>query len=184
MVLHTEDSEMSRNSKSRKKERVEMIWARYLKVFTKVGMAALALGALATSGNPRNIYQGKFTLPFETRWGSATLPAGDYTFVMSSASSDYSLYIRGEKVHAIIMAAATDAKVASGHAQLNLVDIADKQTVETFDAPELGKTFFYSTPTRTHTGPKEAHQKTPPQSSPATQSSENTTSIAVQAVGR
>ena len=161
-----------------------MIWARHLKLFTKVGVAALALGALATHGNAQDAYKGKFTLPFETHWGSATLPAGDYTFVMSSASSSYRLYIRGEKVNAIIMATGADEKVVSGHAQLNLVDIADTQTVETFDAPELGKTFVYSTPTQKHMGRKEAHQKTTPQTSPATQSSENRTSIAVQAAGR
>jgi hypothetical protein len=84
-----------------------MIWARHLKLFTKLGVAALALGALATSGNAQNVYQGKFTLPFETHWGGATLPAGDYTFTMSSAMSDYRLIIRGQ-VNAIIMATSTD----------------------------------------------------------------------------
>ena len=161
-----------------------MIWARHLKVFTKVGLAALALGALATTGNAQNAYQGKFTLPFETHWGSATLPAGDYTFTMSSARSSYAFYIRGEKVNAIIMATAADEQVVSGHAQLNLVDIADVQTVQTFDAPEIGKTFFYWTPTQKHTGHKEAHQKTAPQTAPGTQSSENRTSIEVRSAGR
>ena len=161
-----------------------MIGARHLKLFTKVGLAALALGALATSGNAQNSYQGKFTLPFETHWGSATLPAGDYTFTMSSANSSYTLYVHGEKVNAIIRATATDEQVVSSHAQLNLVDIADVQTVQTFDAPEIGKTFSYWTPAQKHTGHKEAHQKTGPQTAPATQSSENRTSIEVRATGR
>jgi len=161
-----------------------MIWARHLKLLTKVGAAALALAALATSGNAQNVYQGKFTLPFETHWGSATLPAGDYTFVMSSASSHYRLYIRGAQVNAIIMAASIDDKAVSDHAQLNLVDIADVQTVQTFDAPELGRTFVYFTPAQNHTGHKEAHQKTASQTTPATKVSENKTSIAVYAAGR
>jgi len=161
-----------------------MNWARHLKLIAMVSVAALALGALATDGNAQNIYQGKFTLPFETHWGSATLPAGDYTFVMSSASSDYRLFIRGAKVNAIVMAAAADEKVVSGPAQLNLVDIGDRQTVQTFDAPELGKTFVYWTPAQKHMGRKEAHQKAAPQTAPATQSSENRTSIAIRAAGR
>jgi hypothetical protein len=163
--------------------RFEMIWARRLKLLTKFGVAALALGALATSGKAQNAYQGKFTLPFETHWGGATLPAGDYTFVMSSAVSDYRLIIRGQ-VNAIIMASAADEKAVSGHAQLNLVDIADVQNVETFEAPELGLTFSYATPKQKHAGRKEAHQKTVPQTAPATQASENRTSIAVYAAGR
>src|SRR5579863_8416962 len=114
-----------------------MIGARFLKLLTKAGVAALFLAGLATSGNAQNAYQGKFTLPFETHWGGATLPAGDYTFTMSSASSDYRLIIRG-RINAIIMASSTDDRAVRDHAQLNLVDIADVQTVQTFDAPELG----------------------------------------------
>jgi hypothetical protein len=161
-----------------------MIWARHLKSFTKVGVAALALGALGTSANAQNAYQGKFTLPFETHWGSATLPAGDYTFVIPSASSDYRIYIRGAQVNAIVRATSSDDRGVSDHAQLNLVNIADGQTVQTFDAPELGRTFVYFTPKQKHAGHKEAHQKTVPQTAPATQASENRTSIAVYAAGR
>jgi hypothetical protein len=161
-----------------------MNWARHLKLIPKVGIAALALGALALNGNAQNIYQGKFTLPFETRWGSATLPAGDYTFVMSSASDNYRVYIRGEKVNAIISASVADETVISGHAQLNLVDIAATQTIQSFDAPEIGKTFVYWTPKQKHMRGEEAHQKTLPQTATPSQSSKNRTSIAVQAAGR
>jgi hypothetical protein len=161
-----------------------MIWARHLKLFTKLGVAGLALGALATSGNALNAYQGKFTLPFETHWGSATLPAGDYTFTMASVSSDYRLYIRGAQVNAIIRATSTDDRGVSEHAQLNLVDIADVQTVQTFDAPELGLTFIYYTPSQKQLERKEAQQKTDSQTAPATKVSENRTSIAVHAAGR
>jgi len=161
-----------------------MIWARHLKLFTKLGVAALALGALATSGNAQNVYQGKFTLPVETSWGGATLPAGDYTFAMTSTSSPYTLYIRGQAGNAIIRAAAADHKVVSSHAQLNLVDIADVQSVQTFEAPELGLTFSYWTPTQKHMGRKEARQKTVPQTAPAPQASENKTSVEVHTAGR
>ena len=54
VVLHDEDNEMSRNSKLHRTRRFEMIWARHLKLFTKLGVAAIALGAMATSGNAQN----------------------------------------------------------------------------------------------------------------------------------
>jgi len=161
-----------------------MIWAKYLKSFTKVGMAALALGALAASGNAQNAVQGNFTLPFETHWGGATLPAGDYTFTLPSASYPYRFYIRGQATTAIITAVASDKKVASGHAQLNLVEIADAQNVQTFETPELGLTFSFATPSPKHSGRREAHQKTTPATAPASQVSENKDSIAVHAAGR
>jgi hypothetical protein len=175
---------MSRNSKTHRTRRFEMIWARHLNLLTKLGAAALALGALATSGNAQNAYQGKFTLPFETHWGSATLPAGDYTFSLPSNSAPYRLYIQGQGVSAIIQAATADQGVVSDRPQLNLVDIADVQTVQTFEAPELGVTFIYSTPTQKHMAHKEARQKTVPQIAPASQVSENKTSIEVRTAGR
>jgi hypothetical protein len=160
-----------------------MTWVRLFKAVTKVCMAALVLGAVATSGKAQSIYHGQFTLPVETRWGNATLPAGDYTFTVSSASSQYRLYIYGQKTNAIIHTL-TAENATSRNAQLNLVDIADVYSVETFDAPELGLTFTYWTPTQKHMSSKEARQKAVPQAAPATKATENKTSIAVYAAGR
>jgi hypothetical protein len=160
-----------------------MTWARLFKAVTKVCMATLVLGAVATSGKAQSIYQGKFTLPVETRWGAATLPAGDYTFTVSSASSEYRLYIKGQKTNAIVQTLTAET-ASSRHAQLHVVDIADVYSVETFDAPELGLTFTYWTPTQKHMSSKVAHQKAVPQAAPATQAAENITSIPVYAAGR
>jgi hypothetical protein len=161
-----------------------MIWTRNLKLFAKLAVAALALGALATSGNAQNAYQGKFTLPVETHWGTATLPAGDYSFALPSMGRPYKVYIRGEGVNVMVWAVTTQDIVAPNHAQLNLVDVANVQTVQTFDAPELGLTFIYFTPAQKHMGRKEARQKSVPQTGRASLVSENKTSIEVHAAGR
>jgi hypothetical protein len=161
-----------------------MIWARHSKLLAKLGVVALALGALATSGKAQRVYQGKFTLTVETQWGSATLPPGDYTFTLPTNSAPYRLYIQGQEVSAIIQANTADQGVVSERPQLNLVDITDVHTVQTFEAPELGVTFTYWTPTQKHMGFKEAHQKMAPQTPSASQASENRTSIAVHTVGR
>jgi hypothetical protein len=161
-----------------------MRWALNSKIFMKLGVAALALGALATSGNAQNAYEGKFTLPAETQWGGFTLPAGDYTFTLPFKNAPYTFYIRGDKATAIIRAVTVDDKGVSDHAQLNLVDIADKRTIQTLDAPELGVTFIYWTPTKKYAESKEARQKSLQQTAPASQVSENKTSIAVHTSGR
>ena len=161
-----------------------MIWARNLKLFAKLGVAALALGALATSGNAQNAYQGKFTLAVETHWGGATQPAGDYTFALPSNSAPYRLYIQGQGVGAIIQAATADQGVVSERPQLNLVDIADVLTVQTFEVPGLGVTFTYATPKQKHMGRKEARQKTTPQTATSSQVGENKTSIEVHSGSR
>jgi hypothetical protein len=161
-----------------------MIWAPHWKLFIKVSMAALALGALATGGKAQNAYQGKFTLAVETHWGSATLPAGDYTFALPSNGAPYRLYIQGKGVSAIIQAVTAEQGVVSERPQLNVVDIADVHTVQTFEAPELGVTFTYWTPAQKHIGRKEARQKAVPQTAPASQDSENKTSIEVHSASR
>ena len=96
-----------------------MIWARYLKVFAKLGLSTLALSALATTGNAQNAYQGKFTLAVETHLEDVALPAGDYTFALASNSAPYRLYIWGQGVGAIITATTADQRVVSEGPQLN-----------------------------------------------------------------
>src|SRR5713226_8132796 len=147
-VLHGEDNEMSRNSKPHRTRRFEMIWARHLKLFAKLGLSTLALSALATAANAQNAHQGKFTLAVETHWEGVTLPAGDYTFALPSNSAPYRLYIWGQGVGAIITAATADQRVVSERPQLNVVDTAVGYTIQTFEVPELGVTFRYLTPTR------------------------------------
>ena len=160
-----------------------MIRARFLKLLRKAGVIALFLAGLATGGNAHSAYQGKFTLPFETHWGGTTLPAGDYTFALRSASYPYKLYIQGQAITAIIMAVGFDEKVASGHVQLNLLDIAGAQIVQTFEAPELGLTFHFATPTPKHLGRREARQKATPATAPASQVSQSKTSIEIHTTG-
>jgi hypothetical protein len=135
------------------------------------------------AGTRRNAYQGKFTPSFETHWGGATLPAGDYTLQCHPQALTTDL-LSGGQVNAIIMAASTDDRAVRYRGQLNLVDIGDVQTVQTFDAPELGLTLVYPTPTQKHVGHKEAQQKTAAQTPPTTMLRENRTSIAVHAAGR
>jgi len=161
-----------------------MIWARHLKLFTKLGVAGLALGTLATAGNAQNTYQGKFTLAVETHWGSATLPAGDYSFTLPSNSAPYRFYILGQGVSAIVTASTADKGVVSKRPQLGLVNTADGYTVQTFEASQLGVTFTYWAPIQKHLGHNEARQKTVPQTAPASQASENKTSIEVHTAGR
>jgi hypothetical protein len=161
-----------------------MIWARHLKLFTKVGMAALALGSLATSGNAQSVYRGKFTLAAETHWGDSTLPPGDYTLTLASNSAPYTLQIRGERVSVLVMAMTANDGVTSSRALLNVVDIVDEHAIKTFEAPGLGMTFIYWTPSQERMGRREARQKTTPSTAPASQISENKTSIEVHTTGR
>jgi hypothetical protein len=184
VVLHPEDSKMSRNSRLIETRRFEMIRARFLRLFAKTGLAALALGTLAASGHARDIYRGKFTLAAETHWGDVTLPAGDYTLDLPSTSFPYALDIHGKTVDAIVMAVTIDEAVASHNARLGRVDATAVATVQKFEAPGLGLSFVYWTPKQKLLESKEARQKPAPQGASASQVTENKTFVEVHTTGR
>jgi hypothetical protein len=161
-----------------------MIWARFVKSFAKTGVAALALAALATAGNAREVYKGKFTLAATTQWGGVTLPAGDYTFALPSTSFPYRLYIHGKTIDAIVRAVTIDEAAVSHGARLDLTDVAAVPAVQKFEAPELGLTFIYWTPKQKRLGSKEARQKSVPQGVSAAQLTENKTFVEVYTAGR
>jgi hypothetical protein len=82
------------------------------------------------------------------------------------------------------MAATTDDMAVSKQAQLNLMDIADVQTVQTFDAPELGWTFIFFTPGQNTRDLKNSLKTRPHRPHLRRSVSESKTSVRVYAMGR
>jgi hypothetical protein len=106
-----------------------------------LGLALLSACFVAGYANAQ-VVRGQFTLPFEARWGQATLPPGDYTFKLETASMTRRLYLfRGIKAVGMIPAQAED-KIYSGHASLSVVQGA----VRTLSLPEIGMVFEYAAP--------------------------------------
>jgi len=86
------------------------------------------------------VFQGKFTLPFEARWGRATLPAGDYSVTLDSANPMCTLKLqRGNRVVAMILAQAKDMN-NSGRAELTVV----RGTVRALNLPSIGMVLQYA----------------------------------------
>jgi hypothetical protein len=89
-------------------------------------------------------YQGKFTLPYETHWGQAKLPAGDYTisyigpempgFVIRDAHSLRTVAF--ERV-------AIREDCASGNSALVINTRGTERVVHSLRIAELGEAFVY-----------------------------------------
>jgi hypothetical protein len=103
------------------------------------GLALLA--ACFNAGLARaQVFQGKFSLPFEARWGQATLPAGDYSFKLDNTSGTCMLRVyRGRDGVGMIMAQASD-KASSDRAQLTVV----RGTVRALNLPQIGIVLNYA----------------------------------------
>jgi hypothetical protein len=97
------------------------------------GLALLAACFVAGHANAQ-VFQGKFTLPFQARWGQATLPAGDYSFKLDSVDPTLPLAIyRGRNCVGMIVAQSYE-KTYSGNAELTV----EQSTVRTLRLPEIG----------------------------------------------
>jgi len=123
-----------------------MKWGQNSKVVNLVALGALAICFSAAPANAQNVYAGKFTLPVEARWGTARLPAGDYTLTLESAAADYRLIVRGKDNGAIILAASADQRVLAERSQLTLVETQQGYAIRSLEVPELGLTFEYWVP--------------------------------------
>ena len=57
---------------------------KFTRIIAIATFGLIAICASASSASAQNAFQGKFTLPNDVRWANATLPAGDYSFSLSS----------------------------------------------------------------------------------------------------
>jgi hypothetical protein len=103
-------------------------------------LALLASGSLATRAYAGQIY-GKFTLPFDTRWGVATLPAGDYTFSLSGPGGMLQLH-RGIRTVALLQSQSYN-HATSGQSVLVLMEERGLRSVRELRLPGAGLVFYY-----------------------------------------
>ena len=109
----------------------------------------LTLGLLvsflwAGVANAAPVYRGRFTLPYEVRWGQAVLPAGDYLLRFVDVQTRVFVVIQdannGKDVAYLAPVTKTEAK---GTSALLLADEGDQRVVHSLRLAELGEVFIY-----------------------------------------
>jgi len=94
-------------------------------------------------------YKGKFTLPVETKWGTATLPAGDYEFKLNTNVAPYTIKVSGvsgKDGAVFIFAAGVSDASAPGQSTLIIVRRGRNGTVRAFHLAKEGLVFTYGAP--------------------------------------
>ena len=108
----------------------------------------LVTGLSACPASAQGQFEGKFTLPYEVRWGRANHPAGEYQFVFVDNTLGTLLAIRDAKT--LRMAALEPVNTREdGHqgASALLVGTHGKQhIVYSLTIAELGESFVYERP--------------------------------------
>jgi len=116
--------------------------------YTVVGNLVLALaGVLAFAGlaSAQNV-AGKFTLPFEARWGVATLPAGDYQFTMERVTSPAMIKVYRQTKCVALILSPDRAPLSTGRAALTIVRTRDGNTVRELALPEEWMVLHFPNP--------------------------------------
>jgi hypothetical protein len=111
----------------------------------KVAMFALVTACMGASLANAQTVAGKFDLPFEVRWGQAVLPAGNYSFTLSSTAGmpGYTVMVRGENRTASIIASTIIGDNAAGKSALIVERHGEKGTVRSLRLAEAGLVVYY-----------------------------------------
>ncbi|MGO9273617.1 MAG: hypothetical protein ACLQOO_25830 [Terriglobia bacterium] len=93
------------------------------------------------------VCKGQFTLPFEARWGRATLPAGDYSFTLNSAGQPSIITIgQGNRSVAMVMAQSTTDSDTSKASELTVTRSGGHARIRVLHLAELGTDLYYGAP--------------------------------------
>lgn len=107
--------------------------------------AALAAGLSIGTASAQNVIRGKFTLPFEARWGADVLQAGDYTFELNLAKRPCIVTVRqGDRSMALAMANSVEQGATSGHSALVATRTGGKYQIWTLHLVEVGLDLDYT----------------------------------------
>lgn len=116
--------------------------------FTLIRLAGLALLATALSAGLLSAedYEGKFTLPFEARWGLATLPPGDYSFRLDTANARHLAKVYGKNGGFLVWPVGVSDVDVPGRNELIIVRTGRAGRIRALHLAEPGLLFSYAAP--------------------------------------
>ena len=106
----------------------------------------IAICTSASSASAQNAFQGKFTLPDDVRWANATLPAGDYTFSLSSTTMPGRVFLQGPNGGAFILTSVIDERNEGDSSKLTLEHRDGISFVRSMYLADLGVELTYRVP--------------------------------------
>ena len=109
-------------------------------------LGLIAVCASASAASAQSIFKGKFTLPENVQWGNASLPAGDYTFSLKSASVPAQIFLQGPNGGAFIMTGSIDKRDEGESSNLTIERRGESHFVHTMYLADLGLELRYRVP--------------------------------------
>ena len=119
-----------------------------LTAVVRLGLALIVIGFAAPLALGQSVYVGKFTAPYELRWGRAVLAPGQYTFTVDHYSTNATVGIRKDNqwvAEYIFDRGGYDRKKID-HSELVLVRSAGNYRVRALRLAGLDLTLEYGVP--------------------------------------
>jgi hypothetical protein len=118
----------------------------FSRILAITAIALIAVCASATPASAQVALQGSFTLPEDVRWANAMLPAGDYSFVLKSATTPYQILLQGPNGGAFILTASTDKRDDGDSSKLTIERRGATRFVSDIYLADLGLHLRYQAP--------------------------------------
>ncbi len=115
-------------------------------IYLIVGMALCFSAASLFAEDRTPVFKGNVTLPFETRWGTAILPPGEYTLSVHSTSLPARVTVRGKNGSVFITAQSLALRGDSENRSYLLIGKWRRGVVRSLYVSELGMAFNYAAP--------------------------------------
>lgn len=104
----------------------------------------LATFVFTAAANAQPSFAGKFTLPYEVRWGQAVLPAGDYVIRMDSTASPAKISpANGSSAGVYTEYPLVEDSHESG-VYLTITNQANHRRVRSLNLPQFGKAIVFA----------------------------------------
>jgi hypothetical protein len=118
---------------------------RYFNLAKVLLLAMLAVQLRASLASAQE-YQGKFTLPFEARWGTATLPPGDYTFEFKGTTHPCITLWQGLRGRGFVLVKGMTDETTSSPSAMVAAPAGGSYRIQTLHLGELGLTLYFAQP--------------------------------------
>ena len=103
----------------------------------------MTLISVAGANAQTSIFAGKFTLPYQVRWGQAMLPAGQYSIHFASIQSPGTVRSMDGKIAAFVFTVSSGDS-EKGPSSLTIVTRGNERRVASMNLPRAGISLVYS----------------------------------------
>ena len=119
------------------------------RVLMLVAAGLLSIGLGASAAQAQATYKGSFTLPDDIRWQNSKMPAGNYTFVVTSASRNQPITVTGPDGTVFQLPLFVENTKLTEKSVLKLEWRGEDIYVREMDLGQVGLSFAYRVPKAT-----------------------------------